>query len=356
MLASSGLNAVKIMSLVTFLAFNAFITPIAAFPLSTPLAPTIKSNGSEFAFYFGSVSKRDVKVNSCSSTQEANIKTAWTEVQNIISSTVTRTNNLYTFLSNGPASLPTDKVLLSTLRTFEALLGQVFFGADTASNKAGLGRVSSILSLATAIQSAQNDQSKYNLGIYCDDYWLSETDTEGDVNMADANSLKYFNTITEQWIETSNFGGSCRDNPNLNAWALPGITVASTGVVGDIITLCQDKWDTWNADYANGETITASAAQTNLAGSAMLGLVQSVLSITLLHELTHSANFLGANGNILVDQTCDHGETAYGFICVNMLAMSNPSAAIQNADSFALYSAAMYLSKYDWSTGIAESL
>ncbi|KAH8673361.1 hypothetical protein BX600DRAFT_432993 [Xylariales sp. PMI_506] len=350
-------NIATAVSLIVLLACNTFTVPIAAAPLTTPAIPIIdfdKFAGSDLRF--SEVSKRTVDISTCDSSESAAIRFAWGEIQNVVSAAQSRTNDLYDYLQNIPTARPTDPILLSTFQTFEALFGQVFYGlSSTANNLAGLNRVSQIASLISALQSGLNDASLSYLRIYCDDSWLSTTDADGDVAVTTATSIKLYAEPLEKWLELSNLGGGCRSNAALSGFAFPSATFPSTGVVGDIITLCQSMWDGWTSAYQEGDSMSKLASATGLAGSTNLGSVQSMLPITLLHELTHAQSFLGGSG-IMVDVSCDNGETAYNFICVNMLASSNPAQAVKNADSFALYAAAMYMSNYDWSTGIAAEL
>ncbi|RHZ64659.1 hypothetical protein CDV55_102399 [Aspergillus turcosus] len=154
----------------------------------------------------------------------------------------------------------------------------------------------SLLDIAKAMQSSlQGITSNQNMEIYCSDLWLVSEDPDGDISYS-----------ISKWVSM----------------------------------------------YQAGQTMTVASQQRYESGVANLDQFSGLtMSTALMHELTHAPAIVGPN--YLNDGSCQVAgvtKSAYGWACITQLA-ATPSSALNNADSFAYYIAAMYLSLNNWSTG-----
>ncbi|KAH8669052.1 hypothetical protein BX600DRAFT_539144 [Xylariales sp. PMI_506] len=333
--------------LLLLLVVNIAISPATARAVSEPV-PEADELG-----------KRSLSIVTCNLLQNQNIASALKEVALMVTATITRTTDLLNWLNSNPTS-PSQLTALqySTLRTFEVLYGQVYFSkSDPAQNAAATSRVQQVIATAEGIKQGLQNPGSVFVNIVCDDTFLRPAAEAPStvVGSQPAGNFVYWDTRSQEWANLAPLGGTCRDNAEL--WGYTGTYTSSSGIITDTIVLCQSYWAGWNQVFSSGITMKAVLGSDCLAPRNSLDQLRSqLLPMTLAHELTHAATFLGAAS--LKDVSCESGAAAYAYKCVKDLAQtpSTSSLAVRNADTFSLYNAAMYLSNYDWSGGACAPL
>ncbi|KAJ9379705.1 hypothetical protein DTO063F5_7076 [Paecilomyces variotii] len=130
----------------------------------------------------------------------------------------------------------------------------------------------------------------------------------------------------------------------------------------DIMTICPDSLPMTNPDAEYEEAWIAHIDQydtgslTGIQGEYMDDIVATTGEVTLLHELTHTESFFGASG-VLEDMFTSEEENAYRWEKCFDLA-DNPETranAVKNAETFAYFSAGLYLDQCNWRDGECEN-
>ncbi|KAL4738260.1 hypothetical protein BDV11DRAFT_171184 [Aspergillus similis] len=298
----------------------------------------------------------------CDSSATATLTYSIGEMIEMLTTAIDRTSSLQVFLADPPNHISGQGQLLqSTFYTFEAIFGQLEYGAGNRQNDAAIARVEKVLSIAKTMQSSlRTIASNPNMEIYCNDFWLVEQDPEGDISLINP-YLYWDNRATRTGplaIDFAEANGICRDQASHYAWVNPYMSSSQTpSGQTTVMTLCQDDVSRWVSRYQSGDTMTAAFQQNYAAGSFHINQFQGLtLSTALMHEFTHAPAIVGAN--YLSDEPCDIDgvtKSAYGWDCIRQLA-ATPSTAMNNADSFSFYITAMYLSTSDWSTGFCTPI
>ncbi|KAJ5166277.1 uncharacterized protein N7482_005058 [Penicillium canariense] len=143
------------------------------------------------------------------------------------------------------------------------------------------------LLVASALKQTLSSPGAMNAQFWCDDPWLVASDGNGDVDMLDEYS--YWDrtrpgaSMTE--IDSLPVDGRCGNNPNLNGFAFSWLGASVP------ITMCQDLFPKWLADFNADTTITAykSIVQPPTVNVEPL---RQLFSVALLHEMTHTRAFL----------------------------------------------------------------
>ncbi|GAM44144.1 hypothetical protein TCE0_060f19537 [Talaromyces pinophilus] len=277
----------------------------------------------------------------CDTPSVAALDAAFSEMKLMLTSAIDRTSSLITFLNNPPGdATSTGQLLKSTFNTFEAIFGKLEFGAGNSANADAISRVQTILNLATVMRNElQVISSNDYLEIYCTDYWLVSSSPDGTIS--ETNPYFYWdNRDTKTMplgIDFTISNGICRDDQSTHyAWVQPEMSSSQTTLrKTTVLTLCPSGLSDWVSKYQAGATMTSYK--------------------TKLWTSSDGVTLNDFQGGTLDDGSCEvNGRTqsAYGWYCITQLAVSAPSNAVQNADSFSFYVTAMYLSNYDWSTGI----
>ncbi|KAH8883588.1 hypothetical protein GQ53DRAFT_425856 [Thozetella sp. PMI_491] len=122
---------------------------------------------------------------------------------------------------------------------------------------------------------------------------------------------------------------------------------------------------TWNERQGNGQTLKDVCSVKYNNGKRIQEVVDNEhLAVAVLHELTHSVSAVkdsvidpdeGTEVSPIDDQKCPTNPNAgaYGWLCVIQLA-DHPELAVRNADSYAIFAAAVYCNKNNWATGVAH--
>ncbi|KAJ8069029.1 hypothetical protein OCU04_002703 [Sclerotinia nivalis] len=243
----------------------------------------------------------------------------------------------------------------STYDTFETMFGlQIWDGTDV--NTAALNGLQTLLKLGEKIYDGVSDIGGIDpsLDIWCDDAWETATDSDGSYFENEDGSVD----LDYVWDNSGNNIGWIPPNPGVGL-----ITCGNTeSVVAynldhkvddiSIITICED----WLVDMIDsGKNLQSQSGTTYSAGATSLqDVVDSCLSVVLIHEFSHADAIMGSAYSTK-DYTYN-GEAAYGWENIVGLATQSSSQALYNADSIALFSAAMYMNKNTWWTGNSQPL
>ncbi|RAK92635.1 hypothetical protein BO79DRAFT_275070 [Aspergillus costaricaensis CBS 115574] len=298
----------------------------------------------------------------CDSSATATLTYSIGEMIEMLTTAIDRTNSLQVFLADPPNHISGQGQLLqSTFYTFEAIFGQLEYGAGDGQNDAAIARVEQVLSIAKTMQSSlRTIGSNEHMEIYCSDFWLVEEDPEGDISLINP-YLYWDNRDTRTGPRAMDFAvanGICRDKASHYAWVDPYMSSSQTSSgQTTVMTLCQDYVSQWVSRHQSSDTMTAASQQNYAANSVHINQFQGLtMSTALMHEFTHAPAIVGAN--YLIDEKCEIDgikQSAYGWDCIRQLA-ATPSTAMNNADSFSFYISAMYLSTSDWSTGFSNPI
>ncbi|KFY40194.1 hypothetical protein V495_05574 [Pseudogymnoascus sp. VKM F-4514 (FW-929)] len=265
----------------------------------------------------------------CNSQEFLGLLSSLNEAEAMLKVAIDRTADLYNWLNTSPSSFSgRNSLQMSTLRTFEAIFGEVYYGStNPQGNSAGLARIMKVGNTATGLASQFDDLLSLKVDIFCDDSWLLDTDPQGNPPDKEKGKFQYFNPYENIWENFNILKGSCRDRSNLLGFVLS----ASPGN-NDYLTLCQSNWQSWLADINNGNTFRKLSGNTYTNGQGHIQSFKSLAASTMIHELSHCQSLLGA-GNHWLDEQCESltGAPAYDWPCVTEIAKSDPSRAVRNA-------------------------
>ncbi|KAH8688983.1 hypothetical protein BGW36DRAFT_365519 [Talaromyces proteolyticus] len=234
------------------------------------------------------------------------------------------------------------------LMTFESIFGQVLYDRKSRNadeqNRRGRERVAEISGFVTGIGQLYDGPITSSLHIFCHEDFLQYSFTDND---------------THDWYTdtrpAANGGGRVLDATRVSCSFSNPIPVAysysSAVVTHHMAVFCPNQFQTWEG-Y---DRMSVMHDTRDWYGEAMHldTIAKRYILHAVLHELSHSDHIFGVPG--LEDVPCGEGNRnpAYGWVCITHLASNNPESAILNADSFATFVMAMYLSNADWHTGWA---
>ncbi|OKL58643.1 hypothetical protein UA08_06140 [Talaromyces atroroseus] len=209
------------------------------------------------------------------------------------------------------------------MRTFESIFGQVYYGfSNLAANEAAQ---------TWALLQALTNLNNVNIQFFCDDPWLKDTDPDGDVLTSSGHWYWDGRPVgsTDGWVDLSTTN-ACRNNANLAGFTYPNLNGY------DVVTMCQRRMSGWVDSWNSGITLTSLRLQGAQPTSFYsLDDYRPLISVTLLHELTHCAGIFTSSYGFFKDSQCDMGGTsltAYGWNCISKMGQDSSSeAALNNA-------------------------
>ncbi|RJE24638.1 hypothetical protein PHISCL_03004 [Aspergillus sclerotialis] len=258
---------------------------------------------------------------------------------------ISRSEDLKDYLKSYPTELPADDHVLSALYTFQAIFRAVNF-ADIHELHDAEEDIDGLISTAESLRTALENTNPPIWELYCRDtdwlhhiqgysYWDDRPAERGGQKTMDLTSIE----------------GSCDDNKNLVAF-MTFDARNNPAVPVEAITFCSKSLDGFTT-----ETLQEMQRQSFATGNMHIEQVAlDKMSLSLIHEMSHSRAVLGST-DAYIDATYenDNGdkETAYGWKAITTLRRQSTKDALDNADSFAYYVAAMYLDNNDWASGFA---
>ncbi|KFZ07965.1 hypothetical protein V501_06156 [Pseudogymnoascus sp. VKM F-4519 (FW-2642)] len=219
----------------------------------------------------------------CNSQEFLGLLSSLNEAEEMLKVTLDRTADLYNWLNTNPSSFSgRNSLQLSTLRTFEAIFGEVhYISTNPEGNSAGLARIKKVGDTATTLVSQLDDLLSLKVDIFCDDTWLLDTDPQGNPPDPNKGKFQYYNPHKNIWENFSKLGGSCRDSNLL------GFVLSAYPGSNDYLTLCQSNWPLWLADINNGNTFRKLSGNTYTNGQGHIQSFKSLAASTMVHELSH---------------------------------------------------------------------
>ncbi|KAF3480776.1 putative Protein kinase [Arthroderma uncinatum] len=240
----------------------------------------------------------------------------------------------------------------STLYTFESLFGFVSRGKD---GYPGRWKVERILNrLNVLIAGLEN----LRIDMWCNDAFLSpdappgtpphdSPPTPGSAVWWDSRPLA---DDGQKWMKIAD-DVFCI-NPNTHA-VNPVVAVTYSNPTSRIPLLMKICPDTLAEMVRTSiQTDMRHRPRLHIDGISLDSVRDGSLTTTLIHELTHSDFLLGDD----VTEDIEGMESAYGWAEAVYIARVSENDALENADNFALFVLAMFLSLNHWGTGVSEKM
>ncbi|KAJ5105477.1 hypothetical protein NUU61_002824 [Penicillium alfredii] len=201
---------------------------------------------------------------------------------------------------------------------------------------------------------------KSDLPTFCNDDFRTDKGPNNQEHKINGEKA-YWDTIWKLWSvaptckSMSDLDGymSFKENPDENPGTAERLVICPSGF-GKPDTLSQ---------------LRSKGVQEVIRQKVELDDVSEYVALTLFHELLHSqaagyledynvhtgeSIFVGNSNDKSNEDEEEEAIPAYGQVAVPIFAESFPDKAMNNADSVALYAAAMYLHKWSWWTGEAQ--
>ncbi|KAJ5114375.1 hypothetical protein NUU61_000134 [Penicillium alfredii] len=287
------------------------------------------------------------------------------ELKEMLEATMSRLEDLWKYLNQDhvPLLWRQDFKLQSTFRTFESLYGRLSFNLDKSGHQETLDRVEWVARFAETFRASLDTiNARDDFEIYCGDWWLQEKPKffqwikrSGDLWFFDHRPSTKYDTE----VNMAGGGGLCRkDDVFYAAWVQPQ-TPTDMSHDRDVLTICQNEVALYTKRFLAGDTMRNMRKKDFVPEEQANTVLDSVTSTCYAMSLAHE----GAHVKVIFQdrQMIDvpvevNGQTAsaYGWERATALARESSEKAKKNADTFALLVAAMYLDRYDWSTGVAR--
>lgn len=107
---------------------------------------------------------------------------------------------------------------------------------------------------------------------------------------------------SQDWINTAETNGICRDNPKLKGVTSRPMVPSSFSQIPEkpwvVVTMCQDWMPNWVTGWNSKNTLSRARTVYQGPEKSLDYFVTTVISTTLIHELTHVANLFGGVNNV----------------------------------------------------------
>ncbi|KAI9643281.1 hypothetical protein NHQ30_007898 [Ciborinia camelliae] len=304
----------------------------------------------------------EYRVRECIKDQEKAIEIAIDEVGDVVYSVITRITNLQDKLQVGEEVTFSEwsKEVWSTYDTFQTLFGyQLYVKSDDGGGSVDEASLEVLGKVKLAFQELSLslfDIEGKSLDVWCGSDWELETDDEGNfyTDAAGNEDTSYL------WDNSGNGFGWIIPDPvdgpivctNSYMTTPAGFTINSNGV--SIITLC----DAEILRIITEDQTLGKYRETVFAEDAIFlnNIVGNALSFVLIHEFSHAQALMGEY--FTIDVELANGQPAYGWAGAVALGSDSElkSLTVANADTLALFAAAMYLSQNTWWDGQSKDL